>query len=345
MKTKAIFLFTLFMGSLLQAQNVKLDIVPHFLGIRADSLLLSMDVSIDIENMDSQNAVKIIPILKGENRSIALPYIQFNGKKKQKLYLRNQVLRRKSNDIKDNTAFLIAGIDDKHSRTVSYRTSLKAESWMQDAAIWLKRSVITPDGETQLKDTLLIAPQGNSYSLFPATQEIVQPSIPNGKLLEPMSSTRMTYKGSYITPEIDEVDTRNQQELDFSLEEAKMIADITPQMLSLRELYAVAQSYTDNKAKFYQIIYTSVKLYPTHPTANLNAAAAAIEQGDTKAAGRFLPLAPRDKLAYKNCRGVYELMTGNTYEGIRMLKAAKAEGSEEAAYNLNVFFENNKHRP
>ena len=47
-------------------------------------------------------------------------------------------------------------------------------------------------------------------------------------------------------------------------------------------------------------------------------------------------------LAYKSCRGVYELMTGNTYEGIRILKAAKAEGSEEAAYNLNVFFEHNK---
>lgn len=30
-------------------------------------------------------------------------------------------------------------------------------------------------------------------------------------------------------------------------------------------------------------------------------------------------------------------MSGNTYEGIRMLKAAKAEGSEEAAYNLNAF--------
>ncbi len=48
-------------------------------------------------------------------------------------------------------------------------------------------------------------------------------------------------------------------------------------------------------------------------------------------------MALHEGLAYKSCRGVYELMTGNTYEGIRILKAAKAEGSEEAAYNLNVF--------
>ena len=153
---------------------------------------------------------------------------------------------------------------------------------------------------------------------------------------------KLKYKGSYISPASDDVDIRNQKELNFNLEEAKIMADINPQMLSLRELYTVALSYADNKTKFYQIINISVKLYPVHPVANLNAAAAAIEQGDTKSASKFLSMALHEGLAYKSCRGVYELMTGNTYEGIRILKAAKAEGSEEAAYNLNVFFENNK---
>ena len=53
-------------------------------------------------------------------------------------------------------------------------------------------------------------------------------------------------------------------------------------------------------------------------------------------------MALHDSLAYKNCRGVYELMSGNTYEGIRMLNAAISEVSEEAAYILNAFFEINK---
>lgn len=53
-----------------------------------------------------------------------------------------------------------------------------------------------------------------------------------------------------------------------------MIAEINPQMLSLRELYTVALSYTEDKARFYKIINISVKLYPVHPVANLNAAAA-----------------------------------------------------------------------
>ena len=113
-------------------------------------------------------------------------------------------------------------------------------------------------------------------------------------------------------------------------------------MLSLRELYTVAISYKNTPEQFYKIIDISVKIYPASPVANLNAAAAAIERGNTQAAGRYLQMASHETLAYKNCRGAYELLCNNTYEGIRLLKAAKAEGSEEATYNLKIFFESNQ---
>ncbi len=115
-----------------------------------------------------------------------------------------------------------------------------------------------------------------------------------------------------------------------------------PQLLSLRELYTVAISYKNTPEQFYKIIDISVKIYPASPVANLNAAAAAIERGNTQAAGRYLQMASHETLAYKNCRGAYELLCNNTYEGIRLLKAAKAEGSEEATYNLKIFFESNQ---
>ena len=72
--------------------------------------------------------------------------------------------------------------------------------------------------------------------------------------------------------------------------------------------------------QFYKIIDISVKIYPASPVANLNAAAAAIERGNTQAAGRYLQMASHETLAYKNCRGAYELLCNNTYEGIRLLK-------------------------
>lgn len=348
MKTKAFIFFSLLIGNLLQAQNVKLDITPHFFSVRTDSLLLSMDIRVTVENMDSKSAIMLTPVLNGREQKMLLPNILLNGKQKQKLYLRNQILRKKSNDKENATSYLVAGIDESHSRTISYQTSLPTESWMNDATLSLRRSVIRPEGEELLKDTFLITLQNGMSTPFNMTaqetsspQAIVPASVINQRSPNP-ATTKMRYRGSYLSPETDDVDTRNRKELNFSLEEAKMIADINPQMLSLRELYTVALSYTEDRTKFYQIIQISVKLYPAHPTANLNAAAAAIELGNFNAAGKFLSMAPRDSLAYKNCRGVYELMTGNTYEGIRMLKAAKTEGSEEASYNLNVFFNSNK---
>ena len=328
MKTKAFIFFSLLICNLLPAQNVKLDIVPHFFGVRADSLFLSMDISVHIKDMDSKSAFILTPVLTSQEKRVSLPHIQLNGKQKQKLYLRNQILRKK-NDRKeeDAKAYLIAGIDEDHSRTISYRTSLPTEDWMNNATLILKRTIVRPEGEQSLKDTIVITPQNiaaSSGAIVPsgtATQEVVPLSVVNERPTSPAVGSKMKYKGTNVSPETDDVDARNQKELNFSLEEAKMIAEINPQMLSLRELYTVALSYT---------------------VANLNAAAAAIEQGDVKSAGKFLSMALHDSLAYKNCRGVYELMSGNTYEGIRMLKAAKAEGSEEAAYNLNAFFENNK---
>lgn len=102
MKTKAFIFFSLLICNLLPAQNIKLDITPHFLGVRADSLLLSMDVSVEIENMESKNAVRLTPVLTGQERKILLPSILLNGKQKQKLYLRNQILRKKSEHKEEN---------------------------------------------------------------------------------------------------------------------------------------------------------------------------------------------------------------------------------------------------
>ena len=114
MKTKAFIFFSLLICNLLPAQNIKLDITPHFLGVRADSLLLSMDVSVEIENMESKNAVRLTPVLTGQERKILLPSILLNGKQKQKLYLRNQILRKKSEHKEENATSLHLNLLHSH---------------------------------------------------------------------------------------------------------------------------------------------------------------------------------------------------------------------------------------
>lgn len=343
MKTKTFLFFSLLLlCNQLIAQKVKLNITPHIFAAHTDSFLISMDMAIEVENMDSKYAIILTPILTANNKKVLLPYIQLNGKQKQKLYLRNQILRKKNTNPESVSAYFNTVIKEEYAEKITYRTSLPIQEWMNGATLSLRRCIVKPDGEHHLKDTVLILSQQSPFPVAPLTQNPI--AAPSQEYTSKTELTQKSYKGAYISPETDETDMRNQKELNFSLEEAKMMADISPQMLSLRELYTVAISYTEKREKFYQLINTSVKLYPVHPVANLNAAAAAIEQGNATVAGKLLSMAPRNSLAYKNCRGVYELMIGNTYEGIRLLKAAKAEGSEEAAYNLNVFFENNKNQ-
>lgn len=69
------------------------------------------------------------------------------------------------------------------------------------------------------------------------------PVVPEHRPVSPAPSApsaKPYFKGSYVSPESDATDERNQKELNFSLDEARVIAEINPQMLSLRELYTVA---------------------------------------------------------------------------------------------------------
>lgn len=97
MKTKTFILLSLLICNLLPAQNVKLDIKPHFLGVRADSLFVSMDISVEIEDMNPKNAVILTPILTRQDRKILLPAIQLNGKQKQNyMYATRYYVKRKT---------------------------------------------------------------------------------------------------------------------------------------------------------------------------------------------------------------------------------------------------------
>lgn len=149
----------------------------------------------------------------------------------------------------------------------------------------------------------------------------------------------ITYVGSYIEPDEDLIDARNKEELDFTIEEARVVADINPEMLSLRNLYQVALSYKNDPQNFRRILNVSVEIYPASPIANLNAASCALEAGDIEAATPFVKKMQTDIPEYRNVRGIYEMLIGNTNEGIRLLKAAKRDGLAEADRNLSSFFE------
>ncbi|MDO4165535.1 MAG: DUF3868 domain-containing protein [Bacteroides sp.] len=353
------------------AQHLTLDMHAPSVTIRQDSVVVELKMAVSCPDMESKGYIRLTPFVSGGNRSVSLPQILLNGERAHKTYRRTQALNRRKGKT-DTSAVFTAIILGESKQDIDYRVSVPASSWPQSASLSFRKEVFGGSGEKVQNEVIPIPAGGASapadrpdvwnassasgYAYAPAVSASpASPLVSASPTVSqeyhsdvPASSagtvgvaapSRQSFKGSYISPESDATDERNQKELNFSLDEARVIAEVNPQMLSLRELYTVAISYKNDPVQFYRIIDTSVKIYPASPVANLNAAAAAIERGNAQAAGRYLQMASHDNLAYKNCRGAYELMCNNTYEGIRLLKAAKAEGSEEATYNLKIFFE------
>lgn len=338
----------------LHAQTIQLKVLSTGWEQRTDSTVLKMELQLETDDLQSFSHINVTPYLTSYNQRVALPAIRLNDKQAQKKWQREQQLARRKN--KDYRPEVQAMVVEKSNQRFTYRGAIAYLRGASGMKMELQKEVFQKNGK-RIQNELLSVGQSKEVRI-PAASTPVAAAKPQVTVVErstvapatspeltptqEVASSRIKYRGTFITPETDATDERNQKELNFSLDEARVMAEITPQMLSLRELYAVALSYKNQPAKFYQLIQISVQIYPANPVANLNAAAAALEQGDVESAGHYLKIASHETLAYKSCRGIYELMCNNMYEGIRLLKAAKAEGSEEAAYNLNLFFESNK---
>ena len=74
----------------------------------------------------------------------------------------------------------------------------------------------------------------------------------------------------------------------FSLEDARVILTENPRLLSLHELYMIANSYEPGSDEFNEVFEVAVRLFPSDPVANLNAAITAFNRRDIPAAERYL---------------------------------------------------------
>jgi len=121
---------------------------------------------------------------------------------------------------------------------------------------------------------------------------------------------------------------------DFSLEEAIENIAIAPQLLSLNEMYIVANTYEVGSPEFLRVFEVAREEFPQDPIANLNGAAAALAKNNLRDAERFLKLSDPSTPEYANNMGVFYLMSGNYREAERMLKRAESMGMREATANL-----------
>lgn len=113
----------------------------------------------------------------------------------------------------------------------------------------------------------------------------------------------------------------------FSLEESKEIITNRPQLLSLQEIYRVAESYEPGSEEFNHSFLVAATMFPDDPIANLNAGAMEIQKGgDMTAAKKHLAKADRKAAETLNNLGVIAMIEGDLEAAEKYFEMTKAAG-------------------
>ena len=120
----------------------------------------------------------------------------------------------------------------------------------------------------------------------------------------------------------------------FTVDEAKEFITKRPQQLSLNEMFLVAQTYQSGSSEFNEVFEVAVRMFPDDPTANINAAAIELRQGNWKQAEKYLLKSDPQAGTTKNNEGVLWMMQGQLDKAEVLFNEAKSLGSAEAQKNL-----------
>ncbi|MCL1937166.1 MAG: DUF3868 domain-containing protein [Candidatus Azobacteroides sp.] len=133
---------------------------------------------------------------------------------------------------------------------------------------------------------------------------------------------RSDYKISYTVPS-------------FTIEKGKLLIQTKPEMLSVEEMYLIANTYEKGSPEFNQVFEIAAQKFPDDMIACINAAGAYIIEGKIGEAKRLLEPYADEPQAWNNlglvCMAEYKFPQAEAY-----FQEAKRRGCTEADYNLSV---------
>lgn len=119
----------------------------------------------------------------------------------------------------------------------------------------------------------------------------------------------------------------------YTLDESKKLLLTRPGILSLDELYQIANSYEKGSDKFKEVFDIAVRLYPNDIIANLNAAAIELDTNNTTKAMKYLEPNLDNNKAYNNIGVMYAQMK-ELDKALLYFEKAITNGDKVAADNL-----------
>ncbi len=120
---------------------------------------------------------------------------------------------------------------------------------------------------------------------------------------------------------------------DYSTSDSKAVFERNPELLSLHELYLLAESYPEGSPEYNRVYEAIDRLYPNNPAAQINVAILEYRRGDYKEAERrlmnygYVPEAV-------NALGAVYLAQGELDKAEERFRHAQRMGSPEAEHNL-----------
>lgn len=119
----------------------------------------------------------------------------------------------------------------------------------------------------------------------------------------------------------------------FNVEEAKQVLRTNPKLLSLNEMYLVANSYDPESKEFKEVFDIAAKQFPNEPVALINASASDLENGKVSKATDKLLKMKEDPRAWNNLAITYALQ-GDAEAAQALFQKAVEAGDPLAKDNL-----------
>lgn len=121
----------------------------------------------------------------------------------------------------------------------------------------------------------------------------------------------------------------------FNAEEAREVFQTKPAQLSLEELFMVAELYPMGSDEFRHVFDVAVRLHPSDPIANLNAACIALDERNLAQARKYLAKAGQSPQA-THARAVLAVFDGEYDKAETLFREALSQGVAEAEANLQL---------
>lgn len=120
----------------------------------------------------------------------------------------------------------------------------------------------------------------------------------------------------------------------FSVEEAARVLETRPKLLSLNEMFHVANTYPEDSPKYKEVFDLAATLFPENATANINAAAGELRANNPDAALEYLQKV-EDTPSSWNMLGIAYALKGDLEQAKLYLTRAAEKGHADATHNLD----------